>query len=362
MDNEIGVSKFRNINGVTCYMNSILTILQQIPIFTDFIVSGEFKEFLEGEDFSNKIIFQLHKLFRISLSMNNANLTPSTLRKVCTDKDYVWGEHQQQDSAEFLQFLITKMEEELAQNVKFMPGALVGKEQDLLKSIELVQAISSYQTFTKKEYSPLKKFFTGLEQTKTQCRICGNLKSNFQTFLIWQLPIPIEKTEPNKTFELSDCINKWMETENLDDENRITCDFCGLKSNINKSYSLFEPPKILVIQLKRFMKDMYGNVSKKINSKVNFPINDLDIGDYISSSSCHKSKSKYNLIGVNIHQELGSLSNINLGHYVSIVKNRLNSNWYLFNDEVNPIKITELKELVNDKSYLLFYYRVDHDE
>merc|ERR1711991_45554 len=135
--------------------------------------------------------------------------------------------------------------------------------------------------------------------------------------------------------------------EKLDDENRLHCDFCCLKTNITKSYSLFTTPKILVIQLKRFKKDMFGNVSRKITNKVNFPIEDLDISKYISQSSCHKDKFKYNLIGVNIHHELGNYANLNLGHYVSMVKNRYDNNWYLFNDENTPIRITNREQLVN---------------
>jgi ubiquitin C-terminal hydrolase len=359
MDQEIGISKFKNINGVTCYMNSILSILQQIPIFSDYLVSGDFIRYMKEEKQDETIIYQLHKLLRFSMSMNNANLTPSSLRRVCSAKDYIWGEQKQQDSAEFLQFLISKMEEELGQNVLFIPGAEIRKQESLEDSLEVVQAISSYQSFVRKEFSPIKKFFTGLEQTSTRCMICGNKKNNFQPFTIWQLPIPVNKDTLHKEFELTDCIDKWMEEETLDDNNRLHCDFCCLKSNITKTYSLFTPPKILVIQLKRFLRDMYGNVSRKINNKVNFPIEDFDISKYLSKSSCHKDKVKYNLIGVNIHHELGSYANLNLGHYVSILKNRYDNSWYLFNDENNPIKVTNRDNIVNEKSYLLFYYRSD---
>ena len=359
MDQEIGISKFKNINGVTCYMNSILAILQQVPLFSDYIVSGKFIEYLKDDKHEEKIIYQLHKLLRYSMSMNNANLTPSSLRRVCASKDFVWGEQKQQDSAEFLQFLISKMEGELGQHVQFLPGLRKFETDSVQNSMELIQATTSYQSFVKKEFSPISKFFTGLEQTKTRCMICGNLKNNFQPFSIWQLPIPVEGNDITKEFELSECMDKWMEEEKLDDDNRLHCDFCCLKSNITKSYSLFTPPKILVIQLKRFKKDMFGNVSRKITNKVNFPIEDLDISKYISQSSCHKDKFKYNLIGVNIHHELGNFANLNLGHYVSILKNRYDNNWYLFNDENKPIMITNRNNIINEKSYLLFYYRTN---
>ena len=35
---KVQVSKFKNINSVTCYMNSILHILQHIEIFIKFIL------------------------------------------------------------------------------------------------------------------------------------------------------------------------------------------------------------------------------------------------------------------------------------------------------------------------------------
>ena len=355
---EIGISKFKNINGVTCYMNSILAILQQVPIFSDYIISGKFKEYLKSNEYSNLISYHLYKLFRISMSMDDANLTPTSLRKVCADKDFIWGEHQQQDSAEYLQFVITKMEEEMANNVDFLPGLKLNKQylnSDINESLECIQAINGYQRFTRKEFSPLKKFFTGLEETKSNCKICSNVKNNYQTFIIWQLPIPV--TEPAQELQLEDCMDKWFENETLDDENRSTCDFCGVKSNAGKSNSIFMPPKILVIQLKRFKKDMYGQVCRKITNKVNYPITDLDISKYISNSSCYKDNYKYNLIGVNIHQELGSYANINLGHYVSIVKNRYDNKWLVFNDDYSPRVITSKDELINNRTYLLFYCR-----
>ena len=43
---KLGVSKFNNINGVTCYMNSILAILQQLPICSDYYLTLKFKDAL----------------------------------------------------------------------------------------------------------------------------------------------------------------------------------------------------------------------------------------------------------------------------------------------------------------------------
>ena len=44
---ELGICKYNNNTGVTCYMNSILAILQQTPYFADYIISDKY--YLEDE-------------------------------------------------------------------------------------------------------------------------------------------------------------------------------------------------------------------------------------------------------------------------------------------------------------------------
>ena len=68
-------------------------------------------------------------------------------------------------------------------------------------------------------------------------------------------------------------------------------------------------------------------------------------------------KAKYNLLGVNLHQEFG-YSGTNSGHYTSLLKNRFDNNWYRFNDGNKPQQIAKMDDLQNSNAYLLFYYRV----
>ena len=60
-DIEIGVCKYNNNTGVTCYMNSILAILQQTPYFADYILSNNYciKDETENKDIiTNSVIYQ----------------------------------------------------------------------------------------------------------------------------------------------------------------------------------------------------------------------------------------------------------------------------------------------------------------
>jgi ubiquitin C-terminal hydrolase len=53
---------------------------------------------------------------------------------------------------------------------------------------------------------------------------------------------------------------------------------------------------------------------------------------------------------------LSSGKNINFGHYISFVKNKLNKSWYIYNDE-NPIRDISEDDLIHNNAYMLFYIR-----
>ena len=124
------------------------------------------------------------------------------------------------------------------------------------------------------------------------------------------------------------------------------CEICGVKNRGIKRLLLWSSPKILIIHLKRFTND------KKIIKNINYPLYDLDISKYIHNDSPYKNKSKYDLFAVNIH-----LGRREFGHYVSLVKNRINSKWYLFNDERKPSLVLKKEDIQNNNAYLLFYHR-----
>ena len=115
---KIGVSRFYNIDNVTCYMNSILAVLQQTPIFTDYILTGRFKDILLlNPKFSNdinkleySILLSFHNLLYLSHTNDNVVIRPTKFRKIIELKDSTWGNKEQQDSQEFLTFLLNSIE------------------------------------------------------------------------------------------------------------------------------------------------------------------------------------------------------------------------------------------------------------
>lgn len=353
MTTKYGVSKYNSIKGVTCYMNSILAILQQTPIFVDYIVTGQFRKNLlancpTSKKVLNSVTYQLHNLLKISLSNDNGNISPLSLQCSLIQKDSMWGERRHQDSQEFLTFLLAKIEEEIG---------ISDKSHDEIASDETIEqsALKYWIQYVKNEYSPLKNLFSGLSRVASTCTLCQNISNSFDIFQILQLSIPI-KDGVKADFTLENCLDDFIKSEELDEDNMLECSKCLQKNKANKQTLVWRFPDIIVMQIKRF-DDI--RLDKKITNMVSYPI-ELDVEKYIDPKSPFKVNTKYSLFGINCHINLGrgTFNTINFGHYTSIVLNRHNDTWYVFDDNNEPNEV-DTSDLITANAYLLFYRRID---
>ena len=146
----------------------------------------------------------------------------------------------------------------------------------------------------------------------------------------------INEISLNETFEIL------SEEELLDENNEWYCENCKKKQRAKKKLEIYNTPKILIIQIKRF------NHINKINTRVDFPLTDLDLSKYTLSNNKER-QIKYDLFAVANHY--GSLS---YGHYTAFCKNSIDEKWYEFNDS-SVCEIKDLSKIVSPNAYVLFY-------
>jgi ubiquitin carboxyl-terminal hydrolase 8 len=392
---EFGVSKLRNIDGVTCYMNSVLHILQQCPEFIQFITQVQFrdtimkkieskklKESLSEEQeikvLKNFLVFELFRLFKTSHENDDSIIAPNRFKQIVGDKNDMWNERRYQDSQEFFNFLISNIQEDCGLKHEFIPGKLLPNMSDVIYStlekelssftrtidtISNIVAQKNFMRFHTHEYSLLKDMFDGMTLITKQCIYCKSKNSTYEPYLHLQVSIPIDKLSSenkNKSFSIDECLEHFTDQEQLDEHNRWICNFCGLKNRALTKTELWKTPKIMVIHFKRFIFNAYGIVTNKITNNVDYPIYDLDLTKYFSTRSPFINKAKYNLFGVNIHESFGSAQNANSGHYTSYIKNMINHNWHLYNDSSSVKTLYNKQEIQNKNAYLLFYYLNDN--
>lgn len=161
------------------------------------------------------------------------------------------------------------------------------------------------------------------------------------------------KSKQKSIQQLSDCLEYFRHTEKLDKENSWYCNKCKDHVEASKTIELYTVPPVLIFCLQRF-KSHNIYFKDKLEDKIVFPINDLDMTPFVVSNELKASNSmKYDLYAVSNHY--GSLS---FGHYTAYAKNHETGKWYDYNDS-NVSECYSASDVVSPSAYVLYYIRKD---
>ncbi|KAL7712531.1 Ubiquitin carboxyl-terminal hydrolase [Entamoeba marina] len=158
----------------------------------------------------------------------------------------------------------------------------------------------------------------------------------------------------DETVSLYDCLNAFEEEEDMDGNNTVYCSHCKEHQLSKKKMDIWSTNKVLIVHLKRFGNSS-GYSRDKISTLVEFPINNLDMRNYVRQYDPNYPPI-YNLYAVSNHS--GSLGG---GHYVASARVHTNNKWYDFNDSSTSETTGDPKNIVSKSAYVLYYIRSDVD-
>lgn len=337
---KLGPSLTGLINlGNTCYLNSIIQSLFSCKIFVKSIIELELNRSVSSE---NSYLNQLQNVFTQMYLTKRPAIKPSSLVKNCTPSWFRFG--QQQDSSEFLNFLLDNLNEQLK---------------------------SSY----KDTMSLIKTSFGILLATHCQCSCCSSITIRKESCYYLPLSFKSEsKTEITAKIpktSLQTLIDDFFAIEKLTSEagNSYFCSQCNSLQNAAKNIIFTrektkDPPDYLILTLNRFVYTLAnGSVAnnKKIMEQIDYP-NIVEIKTYNESNELIIEK--YSLLSIVVH----SGSSLHYGHYYTYMKNGNNSfEWYLANDSV--LTKASFESLMSaqstfkdDTPYILFYEKLSGEE
>ena len=133
-------------------------------------------------------------------------------------------------------------------------------------------------TVYEKEYSEILDMFYGIYVSTIMSNTINQEvhSKKPELFFILDLPLP-KRINTDPIINLYDCFDLFVEPEILEGDNAWYNEKSGKKENVKKQLTFWNLPKILVIVLKRF--SPCGQY--KLNTVIDFPINDLDLSNYI---------------------------------------------------------------------------------
>mmetsp|Transcript_18398 Transcript_18398/g.33091 ORF Transcript_18398/g.33091 Transcript_18398/m.33091 type:complete len:952 (-) Transcript_18398:22-2877(-) len=144
---------------------------------------------------------------------------------------------------------------------------------------------------------------------------------------------------------LDDCLRYSTDPEKLRQENSVYCGKCQAHVQGIKKMSIFRLPQVLILHLKRFKHS--GGFLKKLDTLIRFPVNDLDMTDYLVGP---KAPAVYDLFAVSNHS-----GGIGGGHYTAYCKNPESNCWHYFNDSSVSAGKPDGSGVMSSSAYVLLY-------
>jgi ubiquitin carboxyl-terminal hydrolase 8 len=278
-----------------------------------------------------------------------ATLVPRLLKRTVANFAPQFDNSYQHDSQEFCQFLMDGLHEDL-NRVKSKPYV---EELEGFGMEDNKAAIESWRKHLLRHDSIIVDHCQGMHRSHITCPQCGRESIKFDIYS--SISLPLDTTKNLSTLHLDDCIEKFMEGEQLDEKNAWYCPSCRKHVCALKMIALWTVPDILIFHMKRFTFDTCvtsGNMLRaKVDYKVEFPIEGLDLTKKVLGPIDPDNPPIYKLFGVSEH----SGPTANSGHYTATVRNSIDDQWYRCND--SHVGRTSGEAAITGGAYVLFYQR-----
>ena len=351
LENEKPILIGLNDIGKTCYMNAALQCLSNINELTEYFLNEyRYDSNNKNKKMSNVYYEVIKNLW--NKENNNNSYSPSTFKNVlCSENDLFEG-NSTNDSKDLINFLIERLHDELNEITSENDNQYLINENDQFN--EKGALMSFLKNYKLKYNSIISDLFYGIYETKSICHGCRTMTFNFQIYNYLEFQLEeinnycfnegkrkALKNEDgsNPDIDIYECFDFYQKLYLVNGDNQLYCNKCGeLKDSFYRSL-LYSAPKIMVINLNRGEKGEY---------KCNIIFHEeLNIFNYVQYKH---GPNYFELFGVIVHSDPSSAD----GKFVTYCKNRMDNNWYLYDDE-SVTKCNQSKEYLKSTPYILFY-------
>lgn len=310
------------IKGNTCFLNSVLQCLTYTPALALYLCSGDHSRVCTMTGFCILCEMENH-IRRCVGGAGGGSNSSNNSKKMVGDTS-----HKRQGAIEPRTIinnirLIAKhfrhgRQEDAHELARFIIEAM--QRCALRSSLNNGKSNETKMDFKVQETTVINKIFGGYFRSQVVCGLCGHKSNTYDPFLDLSLEIDHARS-------ISRALRSFTQVEVLDAKNKYKCERCGKHVQAGKQLTIYKPPNILMIQLKRFD---FGSRASKLNKEIQFDeVLDLSpfISDHVNNSKSSASPVAaapasrdpslvYHLYGVIVH--LGH--SLHSGHYFSYCK------------------------------------------
>lgn len=275
-----------------------------------------------------------------------------------SNRQNLLGGPNQQDSDEFIQFLLQKLHEETSTaNVKVPERTdeyrkWLDEQQDISEA-----SIDAYHRMNPESLSTIAKLTAFIYVKDLTCKSCNKQLRQVDDGIAHATIVHFPEQEQSKTFTLHELLLEGRKEDTLDG---FVCKYCKKSSVIRKNNMFYvRLPNILVIRLTREKVDYNVGTDVKITTPVVFPEDNMDLADFLVPGKLgreSKQPTKYDCFAVVCH--VGN--SLRSGHYTAFRRDMVRDGqkwrykeWWSYNDTATSQ--SAFSNIPRNQAYILFY-------
>ena len=325
--------------GSTCFMNATLQCLLHVSQLSLYFLL----EYQNDSKSLNKINNYAYSRGNISKEYYNVvngvykseiSFRPSEFKSKIGKYNLQFSLNEANDSKDLIIYLLQTFHEELNYlGDKIYKGVSDSRIQ-LNRVTSFYQFLTSYNTTN---FSIASKLFFGTYENKIKCKGCKNIFYSYQKFEFISFGV---QPYQNKEFNLIDGFKDTQNISKLTGENQYYCQVCKKYNDGYIKSTIHQPPNNLVINID------YGKDKKYKVKNLQFD-EIIDVTDYLSFN--FGKRIEYQISGICTHLGVSGAS----GHYIAFCRNKINGEWYNFND--SKVRHCNKSEIHIGNPYLFIY-------
>ncbi|XP_078040551.1 ubiquitin carboxyl-terminal hydrolase 8 [Augochlora pura] len=328
-----GITGLKNL-GNSCYMNSIIQCLsnttQLAKYFTDNLYTGDLNTNNDNNT-QGQVVEEVAHVIKALWRGQYKSISPLDLKIAVGQYKLQFESYEQQDSHEFLTFLLDWMHNDLKRKCK-VPLDMTVAEEAWNKAMGSMRSIIS------------DLFFGHLRSTIT-CSYCEQSSTTYESFNSLTTSLP-----HSNRCTLNDCILKFVTGQKVIG---WKCPKCQTPREATKKFDFVKLAPIVVIHLNRFAES--GGWLEKRNTAVDFPLTDFNLKPYLVTDNNTPTISNIRSYNYSLYAMSNHYGTMEGGHYTAYCKNAAQNKWYKYDDQTVTEVTTNQVKSQNTSAYLLFY-------
>ncbi|XP_026666636.1 ubiquitin carboxyl-terminal hydrolase 8-like isoform X2 [Ceratina calcarata] len=328
-----GITGLKNL-GNSCYMNSIIQCLSNTTHLAKYFMDNLYADDLNTNNDNNtqgQVVEEVAQVIKALWRGQYKSISPHDLKIAVGQYKLQFESYEQQDSHEFLTFLLDWMHNDLKKNCKVPP--------------EMTAAEKAWNKAMGGQRSIISDLFFGQLRSTIMCSFCKQSSTTYETFNSLTTSLP----DSNRC-TLNDCIQKFVSGQKV---LGWKCPKCQMAREAMKKFDFVKLPPIIVIHLNRFAES--GGWLEKRNTAVDFPLTDFNLKQYLVTDGNSITITNIRNYSYSLYAMSNHYGTMEGGHYTAFCKNAAQNKWYKYDDQtVTEVTASQVKSQ-NTNAYLLFY-------